>query len=291
MKGFKVTKNNMQCRGYQFELGKKENETRELQLCQTGFHFCEKLEHCFNYYEFDKSNRVFEILAEGEILKEGDKSCCQEITLVRELTWDEVLREANSGYDNTGHSNSGNWNSGNRNSGNRNSGNWNSGDSNSGDSNSGNRNSGNRNSGNWNSGNWNSGDSNSGNWNSGNRNSGDSNSGYRNSGAFCVDTNPVMFLFDKPCNKMTVLEWESSRACKLMSNIDPTIWVPSSIMSESEKVKNPKWETTEGYLKTISMKDAWANFWGNLNAVDRSEFTSLENFDAAIFFEITGITV
>lgn len=76
-----------------------------------------------------------------------------------------------------------------------------------------------------------------------------------------------------------------------MYNIDPTIWVPSSIMTDKEKEENPKYETTEGYLKTISMKEAWATFWGNLSEADKKEFTSLENFNAESFEIITGIKV
>jgi hypothetical protein len=227
---------------------------------------------------------------------------------------------ANSGDRNSGDSNSGNWNSGNWNSGDSNSGNWNSGDSNSGnwnsgDSNSGNWNSGDSNSGNWNSGNWNSGYSNSGyrnsgdrnsgnwnsgyrnsgnwnsgNWNSGYRNSGDSNSGYRNSGAFCTDANPPLILFNK-VSKMSVKEWEQHECCQMMYAIDPTIWVPSSIMTDEEKATHPKHETTEGYLKTIPLKEAWANFWHNLAEDKKQLFLSLENFDAAIFEEITGVNV
>jgi hypothetical protein len=198
--------------------------------------------------------------------------------------------DSNSGYRNSGDRNSGNWNSGDRNSGDRNSGDRNSGDRNSGDSNSGYRNSGDRNSGNWNSGDRNSGDSNSGNWNSGDRNSGDSNSGYRNSGAFCTDANPPLILFNK-VSKMSVKEWEQHECCQMMYAIDPTIWVPSSIMTDEEKAAHPKHETTEGYLKTIPLKEAWANFWHNLAEDKKQLFLSLENFDAAIFEEITGVNV
>jgi hypothetical protein len=207
---------------------------------------------------------------------------------------------ANTGKENTGFVNSGNWNSGYRNSGyrnsgDRNSGNCNSGDRNSGNCNSGDSNSGYRNSGNWNSGYRNSGDSNSGNsnsgnWNSGYRNSGDSNSGYRNSGAFCTDPNPKAILFNRE-STLTVKEWENHPACKLMYSINPTIWIPMSIMNDAEKAAYPKYETTEGYLKTIPMKEAWANLWGNLTEENKKHFTTLPNFDPAIFEEITGVKI
>jgi hypothetical protein len=203
--------------------------------------------------------------------------------------------DRNSGYRNSGNSNSGDRNSGYRNSGNSNSGNRNSGDSNSGYRNSGNWNSGDRNSGDSNSGDSNSGDSNSGyrnsgNWNSGDRNSGDSNSGYRNSGAFCTDPDPVLYLFNQP-TKMTVKEWEQHEAVQMMNALDPTIWIPANAMSAEEKEQHPKWETTEGYLKTISMHEAWADFWHNLTDKKKKVFLTLPNFDAKIFTEITGIKI
>jgi len=205
----------------------------------------------------------------------------------------------NSGDWNSGDSNSGDWNSGDSNSGNRNSGDWNSGDRNSGDWNSGDSNSGNRNSGDWNSGDRNSGDSNSGyrnsgnrnsgDWNSGDRNSGDSNSGYRNSGAFSNDKSPILYLFNKPTS-ISVVEWERHPAVSIMSKfLDTTIWVPMSIMTNEEKVAHPKYETTEGFLKIISLKEAWSNMWNNLSEENKNVFLTLPNFDAEIFEDITGI--
>ena len=159
----------------------------------------------------------------------------------------------------------------------------------SGCANTGIENTGFGNSGDRNSGYWNSGYRNSGDGNSGYRNSGDSNSGYRNSGAFCTDNSPKMILFNKPCKTMTVRDWENSRAYFIMRNLETHIWVQSNIMTDAEKENNKSHEITGGYLKIISLKDAWANLWGNLTDENKAVFTSLENFDAAIFEEITGI--
>jgi hypothetical protein len=199
IRGYKVFNPDFTCRDFKFQVGETYQIEGPIEICRKGFHFCLNAAHCFSYYGFDSKNIVCEVEALGEVQthSEDSKVCTDKIKIVRQLTWEEVLKVANQGKENTGHSNSGYRNSGDRNSGNwnsgnRNSGNWNSGDSNSGDSNSGDsnsgysnsgyRNSGYRNSGNWNSGNWNSGDSNSGDSNSGDSNSGDSNSGYRNSG-------------------------------------------------------------------------------------------------------------
>ena len=112
-------------------------------LCVQGFHACQKINDCFEYYAFDSTNKVAEVELLGAIDGiGGNKQCTNIIKIVKEISWSDLLTLVNIGHDCTGHSNSG--------------------DRNSGHSNSGHSNSGNSNSGNWNSGNWNSGDSNSG---------------------------------------------------------------------------------------------------------------------------------
>ncbi len=62
-------------------------------------------------------------------------------------------------------------------------------------------------------------------------------------------------------------------------------------MNDDEKKAHPDYETTGGYLKTITMQEAWINMWGNLNENLKQEFLNLPKFDSAIFFEITGIKI
>ena len=211
----------------------------------------------------------------------------------------------NSGDRNSGNRNSGDRNSGNRNSGDRNSGDWNSGYGNSGDGNSGNRNSGDRNSGDWNSGYGNSGDGNSGNRNSGDRNSGDWNSGYGNSGdgnsgdwnsgygnscdrsfgIFCTQT-PQLYCFDAPSSK----KWEEidhPHFDRFLLNR----WIPESEMTDEEKREQKDFHIREGYLRTYSWEEAWANYWRDSNEEEKQRVLNLPNFDAEIFKEITGIDV
>jgi hypothetical protein len=299
-KGYKVTGPDMMCRDFQFELNKTYIHDGNIELCSSGFHFCLIANDCFNYYSFDSSNRVFEITYGDRVFHGEDKSVTNTITLIKELSWDEVLNLVNLGKNNTGRGNTGDYNSGNRNTGNSNSGNWNTGNfnsgnrntgyTNSGDSNSGYRNSGNRNSGNSNSGNSNSGNGNTGNRNTGNRNSGDSNSGYRNSGAFCTNNNPYMIIFDKPTSILT-RDWEESKVMELMSYIKTGIWVPFNDMTPEEKLAFPDAEKTDGYYKTITLHEAWAIFWKDLKDEDKDLFLNLPNFDADKFKEITGIQV
>ncbi|MCM1119343.1 MAG: hypothetical protein NC543_08285 [bacterium] len=202
VKGYKVFNKDWTCRGFQYTCPGVFEEDVKPMVCDRGFHFCEKLSDCFEYYRFNPENKVAEVIALGEVDSDGKKSCTNKIQIVREITWDEVLRIVNEGKDctgicNTGNRNTGDWNTGNRNTGNRNTGNrntgnrntgdcntgdWNTGNRNTGDCNTGNRNTGNRNTGDWNTGNRNTGDCNTGNRNTGNRNTGDWNTGNRNTG-------------------------------------------------------------------------------------------------------------
>lgn len=198
----------------------------------------------------------------------------------------------NSGRWNSGESNPGNWNSGDRNSGDWNSGDRNSGDRNSGGGNAGHCNRGHRNSGDWNSGGWNSGDMNSGDMNSGRRNSGDWNSGDwnlgdRNTGYFNTKTPNEILVFNKPCKRST---WED---CSKPNLIFFAInrWIDESNMTDQEKIANPKFFVTGGYLKTIGYKQAWRESWDKATDEDKQLLYALPNFCPKVFFKISGISV
>ena len=259
IRGYKVADSNGQCRGYQFEVGKRYKHAGDIKICESGFHFCIKASHCFSYYSFTPDNKVFEVIGYGDSQTKGDDSkvCVGEIEIVRELTWQEVLVVSNEGKNNTGHSNSGD----------RNSGYYNSGDFNSGDSNSGDRNSGNR--------------------NSGNRNSGYYNSGDRNSGMFNSNT-PNLRMFNKESN-WTWANYFNSNVYRLMNNVTPCIWVEAIKMSDEEKGLYPNFENVGGYNKVITLQESWVNLWGTLSNDDKEEFYKLPNFDWDIFTEITSI--
>ena len=92
IKGFKMTNEDMTCKGFQYELGKEYNLEGELVPCKNGFHFCKELSNCLEYYnntEGDK--RFFEIEAWGGIINKGNKSVTDNIKFVRELGVDEVF--------------------------------------------------------------------------------------------------------------------------------------------------------------------------------------------------------
>ena len=196
MKGYKVFYPDRTCYGgFQYEIGKSYEIAEEPVLCERGFHFCRNLSDCFYYYRFDPENKVAEVEASGTVVtKNGRKYVTNKITIVRELSWQEVLELVNTGqnctgFGNTNHNNKGNYNTGcsnggDYNTGNRNTGNYNTGAYNSGDSNTGSNNDGNCNTGDFNTGRYNTGPRNAGNRNTGSNNSGSHNTGHENYGDF-----------------------------------------------------------------------------------------------------------
>jgi hypothetical protein len=157
---------------------------------------------------------------------------------------------------------------------------------NTGIDNSGYYNSGNYNSGDYNSGDYNSGNRNSGNCNSGNYNSGDYNSGYYNSGWFNTNE-PKMRFFNKD-SEYTYTEFDDK-----FSFIYPDLkichWVDYKDLSKEEQTTDTK--NMDGKLKTLTYKEAWAEYWARASEKDKKWFQNLPNFDKNIFFEITGIKI
>ena len=286
MIGYKAFDENLQCRGFQFEVGKT-YETgivkEDLKLCSdTVFHFCRELYRIEKVSDYNISkSRVCEVIAEGDVVTDGDKYGTNKLTILREIPREELNEYNNC---NSGNSNSGNSNSGDSNSGDSNSGNSNSGNSNSGNWNSGNWNSGDSNSGNWNSGNWNSGNWNSGNWNSGNWNSGNWNSGNWNSGFFNTDS-PLVRIFNKETNvPRDDIDFPS------FLYFDLTVWVSHDTATDEEKIAHKiDIETCGGFVKEIPYKEAFRIAWDKASKKEHKKLLKLPNWNNEIFMEISGI--
>lgn len=253
-KGYKVFDKNWCCRGFQYEVGKTYTHEGEIKLCTAGFHFCENLIDCFDYYPFNKEMNVAEIIARGDIITDGQKSVTNIIDIVRELDWSEVLKMVNFGIDNSGYGNTGNRNTGNRNTGYYNTGNCNTGYYNTGD----------RNTGDFNTGNRNAGDFNTGDYNTGNRNTGMWNHTSYSSGYFNTCESPLI-VFNQPVN-MTRDEFLTLLGVRLIKGL------------------------YKDNYKVFVTKNA-QKWYDALSPQNKQAIKDIPNFDAKIFKQTTGIDV
>lgn len=132
--------------------------------------------------------------------------------------------------------------------------------------------------------------------NTGNRNTGDCNTGDWNKSSFntgCFNTEEQkIMLFNKPSD-MTYNDWLRSDARYLLNQIpkDVVEWVYEEDMTDEEKVANPTYETTGGYLKVLDESECGQLWWGSLSDSQKNYIRSIPNFDAEIFEQCTGIKV
>ena len=294
--GFKIFKHDWTCMGKQYTCPGRFIEEGKLEVCGHGMHFCQTATDCFNYYSFDSRNKVAEVIAYGEVVTDGDKSCTDKLEIVREIPWEEVLRIVNTGKNCTGRCNTGNWNTGNWNTGECNTGECNTGNRNAGDWNTGDFNTGNCNTGDWNTGECNTGECNTGNCNTGDWNAGDCNTGDWNKSSFnagCFNTVEQKIMLFNKSSDMTYREWLESDARWLLNQMPKNVveWVYESDMSDEEKAEHQTYETTGGYIKVMEKSESGQLWWNDLPDDKKAVIKSLPNFDAGIFEQCTGIKI
>lgn len=286
VKGYKVFNNDWKCRSKQYTCPGKFKEDVEPECCEKGMHFCINAADCFNYYNFNSENHVAEVIAHGRISGKGNKCCTDELEIVREIPWEEVLTIVNTGKDCTGLCNTGSWNTGSRNTGGYNTGDRNTGSCNTGDYNTGDCNTGGRNTGDCNTGSRNTGSCNIGDWNTG-----DWNKSSFNNGCFMTEETKI-FMFNNSSD-WTYLDWMQSNARSFLNEIPKNVveWVYSEDMTKEEKTAYPTHETTGGYLKVLDGSECAQLWWDGLPDYKKDAIRDLPNFDPEIFEQCTGITV
>ena len=311
VKGYKVFNHDWSCRGMQYEVGKSYEMDVEPIICDRGFHFCQKLENCFEYYIFDPKSKVAEVEAYGDVISKDGKSCTNKIKIVHEIPWGEVLRIVNTGDYNTGRHNAGRYNAGDHNTGHYNTGRYNAGDHNTGHYNTGrynagyyntgHYNAGDHNAGDYNAGNYNAGDYNTGSFNTGHYNTGDHNAGDYNTGDYnciscssgCFNTIEEEIIMFNKSSDWTIKDWWASKARRILDGMPKKAirWIRWSEMTDEEKSGNPDCEAEGGYLKILDKPGNVQAWWDNLHDYEKKEILALPNFNAGIFEKCTGIKV
>ena len=276
VKGYKVFNHDWSCRHFQYKVGKSYEMDVEPIICDRGFHFCQKLENCFEYYIFDPKSKVAEVEAYGDVISKDGKSCTNKIKIVREIPWDEVLRIVNTGYYNTGRHNAGRCNTGDHNTGHYNTGRYNAGNYNAGD---------------YNTGSFNTGHCNTGDYNGGDYNTGDYNCISCSSGCFNTIEEKII-MFNK-ASDWTIKDWWASKARRILDGMPKKAirWIRWSEMTDEEKSGNPDCEAEGGYLKILDKPGNVQAWWDNLHDYEKKEILALPNFNAGIFEKCTGIKV
>ena len=97
--GYKGFDKNLQCRGFQYEVG-KEYETDEAELCQKGFHFCENPHDVLSYYSAGEGNR-FVIVEASDVSDEkqdDSKRVSKRIRIKAEISVFEMCKIAVSAF-------------------------------------------------------------------------------------------------------------------------------------------------------------------------------------------------
>ena len=93
-------------------------------------------------------------------------------------------------------------------------------------------------------------------------------------------------------NKDTGLKVQDIKFPSFLFNINLTKWVYEENATISEKQKYAvEIKTQGGFLKTLDYKEAFKEAWNNTSKEEHEQVKQLPNFDADIFYKISGIRV
>ena len=94
MIAYKGFNKDLTCRGFQYEIGKTYEEPKAV-LFECGFHACKEVLDVFSYYPPNESRYCVVDIDDISEIKIGDsKICGAKITILREITIDEICRIA-----------------------------------------------------------------------------------------------------------------------------------------------------------------------------------------------------
>ena len=93
IKSYKAFDKNMQCRGFQYEVGKEYEMDGEIKCCDRGFHACKSPMEVWDHYDM-LSSRFAEVEQSGKIDEEGNstKVCSSHIKIKAELKLADIIK-------------------------------------------------------------------------------------------------------------------------------------------------------------------------------------------------------
>ena len=93
IKSYKAFDKNMQCRGFQYEVGKEYEMDGEIKCCERGFHACKSPMEVWDHYDM-LSSRFAEVEQSGKIEEERNstKVCSSHIKIKAELKLADIIK-------------------------------------------------------------------------------------------------------------------------------------------------------------------------------------------------------
>nr|DAW00424.1 MAG TPA: hypothetical protein [Caudoviricetes sp.] len=93
IKSYKAFDKNMQCRGFQYEVGKEYEMDGKIKCCERGFHACKSPMEVWDHYDMI-SSRFAEVEQSGKIEEEGNstKVCSSHIKIKAELKLADIIK-------------------------------------------------------------------------------------------------------------------------------------------------------------------------------------------------------
>ena len=91
---YKAFDKNMQCRGFQFEVGAHYEHNGKVEPCKSGFHACKNPLDVWNYYPINSRYAIVEIA--GDVVDSGSDSkvVCSNISIVQEIALTELINHS-----------------------------------------------------------------------------------------------------------------------------------------------------------------------------------------------------
>ncbi len=133
----------------------------------------------------------------------------------------------------------------------------------------------------------NTGDYSTGYHSTGNRSTGDWSTSNYSTGHFSTIDDTGFSAFNKPCTRD---QWAQADIPSWLY-FKLTEWVDKEDMTDLEKQDHPTYEITGGYLKKYEYQEAWKKSYDNATREEQLKIKSLPNFDAEVFYEISGIKI
>ena len=92
--GYKAFNKDLTCRDFKYKMGQTYDLPKtDIKVCRNGFHFCKFPLDTWGYYPDIINNRYAKIEAKDRVETEGNKSSTNNITILKELTLDELVRD------------------------------------------------------------------------------------------------------------------------------------------------------------------------------------------------------